>query len=730
MVGSLRYEIASRVADGGTAETFLVRAADRQEPAVLKLFKRREQSPAVVEGFLGQLSAFRNVHHPALVEHLDSGRSLDGRPYLVMERLEGEDLAGHLRRSGPLAPSELIRLLRPTCELLESLGERGLFYPELRASDLFLIGGLPRFEPKLLDAGRAWLGDCGVFRAPECSPGHSGDLRSVVFALGVLMFEALEGRPPFLDDEGDPWQRRMNSSLSSFRGSSVALTGIIERCLSRNPRDRFSGPAELARSFASGGAPIAAESVDRSQPQPAGDESGDEGHGEKVGDLLGSYRLEKLLGEGSMGRVFLARHLLLGRTAAIKVMRPEYARSPTFIDRFFQEAEAVNRISHQHIVEVFDYVKEPPERGGRVYCVMEMLAGVSLTELLQRERLSIYRVLNIARQISLGLDAAHRLGVVHRDIKPDNIFIDSKAAPDFVKILDFGVAKVLSPAASSSPARTREGVIVGTPSYMAPEQAVGFVADHRSDIYSVGAVCYQMLAGRLPFEAATLGQLMAKVIAHPPPPLGSHTPLGEQIPSELAALVMSCLEKDQRRRPETMIKLVEGLAAIQGGGTRRVRKRGWKSVGVSAGAAVATVFALTAFLGLPARNPAEAPVARPEPPAIESPRAQARKPPPENQWVNVRIASNPSGARVIRRDSGAELGLTPLSRPFSPTERDVVLRLELPGLAPVEQTIHPEERQAVEVSMSRVKRAVRKPPTLQGFAERIGNDGLINPFEE
>src|ERR1700687_3141655 len=131
MVGSLRYEIASKMADGDTAETFLVRAADWPEPAVLKLFKGCERSEAVVEGFLGQLSAFRKVRHPALVEHLDSGRSPDGRPYLVMERLEGEDLAGHLCRSGPLAPSELIRLILPVCVLVHSRGPVWLFVTEL-----------------------------------------------------------------------------------------------------------------------------------------------------------------------------------------------------------------------------------------------------------------------------------------------------------------------------------------------------------------------------------------------------------------------------------------------------------------------------------------------------------------------------------------------------------------------------------------------------------------------
>src|SRR5262249_49450881 len=192
-----------------------------------------------------------------------------------------------------------------------------------------------------------------------------------------------------------------------------------------------------------------------------------------------------------------------------------------------------------------------------------MLTGESLAELLAREPISVPRAVNIARQLCAGLQAAHQLGVVHRDIKPDNIFITVRqGAPDFVKILDFGVAKVLSPAGGDGANRTLEAVIVGTPAYMAPEQAAGFAADARSDVYSVGAVCYQMLSGRGPFEGATLGPLMAKVIAHPAPALGLRSVAGEDIPGPLAALVMSCLEKDPKRRPQSMDKLAEGLTSF------------------------------------------------------------------------------------------------------------------------------------------------------------------------
>ncbi len=732
MLGLARYEIVRKVADGSTAETFLARAAELEHPVILKVFKPRDRSEAVIARLMRQLEACREIHHPSIVEHFESGRLPGGRPYLAIEHLEGEDLATHLRRDGPLSTADLIRIVVPVCELLEYLAARGVFYPELRASDVFLAGGLSRFEPKLLDAGRAWLGNCGIFRPLECGPGEDGGLRAEVFGLGVLMYEALEGQPPFIDDERDPWVRKFDASLSLLRGRSVALMGIIDRCLCRDPRDRFASPEELARSITAGWSTAAAISTG-AEPATESLPPAEDLEREKVGDLLGNYHLEKLLGEGSMGRVFLARHRRLGRAAAIKVMRPEYARSPQFIERFFQEAKAVNQISHEHIVEVFDFVDERTERGRRVYCVMEMLEGTSLTELLSRETLSVERSLGIARQLCAGLDAAHRLGVVHRDIKPDNIFItDRQGVADFVKIVDFGVAKVLSPTMTPNSGKTIEGIIVGTPSYMAPEQAAGFSADRRSDIYSVGAVCYEMLAGRVPFEGASFGQLMAKVIAQPAPMLPALTPCGERIPPELAALVMRCLEKDPKRRPQTVAQLRSAFSAIPAAPSSSTSQHFWKWVGVGAGASALAAAAVIAAVRLPDFDRAEAPTPRAELRSTFQ-RSMARMPPSssDSQVVNVRIASEPPGARVIRTDSGTELGFTPLYRPFSRTETDVVLRLELPGHKSIEQTIHPAERPSLEVTMSKLnKQPAKKRQALRGFTNKIGRDGLINPFEK
>jgi serine/threonine-protein kinase len=435
-----------------------------------------------------------------------------------------------------------------------------------------------------------------------------------------------------------------------------------------------------------------------------------------------------------MGRVFLARHTRLDRTAAIKVMRPEYSQSPHFVERFFQEAKAVNQIKHEHIVEVYDFVEERPVQGPpRIYCVMEMLLGCSLAELLQREKLSVSRAVRIARQICAGLEAAHQLRIVHRDIKPDNVFvIDQPGAADFVKIVDFGVAKVLSPTGLSGPVRTLEGVIVGTPSYMAPEQAAGFNADPRADIYSVGAVLYQMLSGRVPFEGASFGQLMAKVIAQPAPPLMIDSASGECIPEGLRTLVMQCLEKDPKRRPATMGKFAGALEPFETP-SQPNRPRPRRKSRLASGAALLSLGALL-FLVRSTYPTEPAPTGVSDQRQSETtgavPAVAHQVGDNEHQLVNVRIASAPPGARVIRADSGDELGFTPLFKRFLTEEREVVLRLELPGHQPIEQTIHPVEGTSVEVKMPPLTRA--KPQrrlAMKGAPERIGHDGLIDPFE-
>ena len=269
---------------------------------------------------------------------------------------------------------------------------------------------------------------------------------------------------------------------------------------------------------------------------------------ERQGDVLGSYALERLLGEGAMGRVWLGRHVKLGRNAAIKVLKAEHTQNSELVGRFFDEARAVNQINHEHIVAIADFVEELEP--ARVYCVMEYLPGESLERRIQKGGLPMAEALSVMRQVCDALDAAHKLGIVHRDVKPDNIFLTTKVDGSlFAKVLDFGVAK-LTPAMKRDPvSTTQQGQLIGTPSYMAPEQLVGLEVDAKADVYAAGTVLYRLLAGHLPFAQDDMGKLTLAVIKEPPRPLPPRTPAGERIGRQLTKTVMACLAKEPHARP-------------------------------------------------------------------------------------------------------------------------------------------------------------------------------------
>ncbi|MBK7858614.1 MAG: serine/threonine protein kinase [Archangiaceae bacterium] len=281
---------------------------------------------------------------------------------------------------------------------------------------------------------------------------------------------------------------------------------------------------------------------------------------ESEAKFLGPYELKELLGEGGMGQVWLAEHKKLERKVAIKLLKPELVRVESQVQRFFDEARAVNKVNHPHIVEITDFVEERDM--GRVWCVMEYLKGNTLKVLGREQTLSIARSVNIVRQVADALDAAHAVGVVHRDIKPDNIFlVDGKGNPDFVKVLDFGVAKLR--AEHSAEGHTDTGEIVGTPAYMSPEQALGQEVDRRSDLYSLGTLLYVLLAGRFPFDGVTAGQLVANIVARQPLPLPQVARSGEVIDDALDRVVMKCLEKSPSRRYPDMRALAEALQPFE-----------------------------------------------------------------------------------------------------------------------------------------------------------------------
>ncbi|OJT17704.1 hypothetical protein BO221_44935 [Archangium sp. Cb G35] len=273
--------------------------------------------------------------------------------------------------------------------------------------------------------------------------------------------------------------------------------------------------------------------------------------------LEGRYRLLSQLGAGGMGVVYLAEHLGLRKSVAVKLLRGELSRDPTFTRRFEQEAIAASQIGHEHIVNVTDLGRTPT---GELFYVMELLEGESLGTLLLRERyLPLWRAVPILTQVCRALEAAHARGIVHRDVKPQNVMLlRRQEQADFVKVVDFGISKVMQGQPASG--LTEAGAILGTANYMAPEQAAGGTVDARADVYSVGVLTYEVCTGTLPFRGDnTFATMLQHLEATAEPPSRRRPDLG--LPPELDALVLSALAKDPAARP-TLEAFRAGLEAL------------------------------------------------------------------------------------------------------------------------------------------------------------------------
>ncbi len=283
-----------------------------------------------------------------------------------------------------------------------------------------------------------------------------------------------------------------------------------------------------------------------------------------IGTLVGGrYRIRRLCGEGGMGRVYEAEHIEIGKRVALKILHPAYSQTPDLVERLKREARAASKISHPNVVDVTDSGTTPD---GSFFFVMEYIEGIELGELIFREkRLEVPRALVITAQVCRALHAAHQVNVIHRDLKPENVLILSRDGQrDFIKVLDFGIAKSGDTEDSNNQSRpsrrlTHPGMTMGTPEYMAPEQATGHPADPRSDVYAVGGILYEMLSGKPPYEGANFMDILNKKANTLPPPLGN---VRADVPAELEALITRTLAKLPAARPQTMEELEREIQQI------------------------------------------------------------------------------------------------------------------------------------------------------------------------
>jgi serine/threonine protein kinase len=391
---------------------------------------------------------------------------------------------------------------------------------------------------------------------------------------------------------------------------------------------------------------------------------------------LGSFRLAERLGDGGMGAVYRAIHDRLGRVVAIKLLHKDLTSDRGLVGRFFAEARAANTIRHEHVVDVYDFV----ESGDDVYFVMEYLKGEDLHDAIHRSTsvpasggslmrprggagMDPARAVPILEQIAAALHATHARNIVHRDLKPENVFLSEKdGRRDFVKIFDFGVAKLDRPDGRS----TVQGAVLGTPEYMAPEQASGGAVDGRADLYSLGCIAYEMLTRRQIFGGGTQPEILVRQMTVTPPPVRTHAP---EVPASLDAAIMRALEKDPGRRPQSALAFAESLARALGreldspaafreplratpaGGARtltsptltlrRPRSARWRWLAL--GAAV-----LTLLMGAVVAAKRRAAVTLAASPVVVRTTA----------LVTVQLQSVPSGAEILD-DRAARLGVTP-----------------------------------------------------------------------
>src|SRR5437763_13859380 len=268
--------------------------------------------------------------------------------------------------------------------------------------------------------------------------------------------------------------------------------------------------------------------------------------------LLGTYRLIAPLGAGGMGEVWRAEDTRLLREVAIKILADHIAHDPEWKARFLREARTIAQLNHPNIATIFAIEQE----GDKVFIVMELIEGESLNTMLARGPMEPREAVRIMRQVAEALEEAHGKGIVHRDIKPDNVIVARRNA----KVLDFGIAKQIGGTNTrDTPALTQGGMIVGTPYYMSPEQALGKSLDQRSDFFSLGVVLYETLAGHRPFVGETMTETMMHIIMTEPPDIGAVAP---RVPRGLREIVVRCLQKHPDRRFGSAGELIEAFDRI------------------------------------------------------------------------------------------------------------------------------------------------------------------------
>lgn len=570
------YEILERLGGGGMGVVYKARDLRLGRLAALKfLSPRLRESTPHHRRLLREAQAASALDHPAICTVYEIGEAEDGQLFISMAFCEGETVKEKLSR-GPLAPRAAIDIAIQVASGLAEAHRRGIVHRDVKPANVIVNAG---GRLKIVDFGVAQLEDqtrltrpgtamgTAAYMAPEQLKGGTVDQRADVWAVGVLLYEMLTGRLPFQGkDDREIMAGVMHQEPEPLGGGLGALGAaafrIVLRALAKNPDARFPAlePMIAELQTLAQGAQVKAESeeleITRIEPSTAGGSAGERSRLSLEstnatgfsGRIVAHYRILEQIGGGGMGVVYKAEDQRLGRTVALKFLPLALSAEAEAKERFLEEARAASALDHPNICTIHE-VGETED--GRLYLSMPCYDGETLRGRLDRGPVPLGEALDIARQTALGLAKAHRQGIVHRDIKPANLMV---TADGVVKILDFGVAKLVGAAVAAGP-----GPLIGTPAYMSPEQARGESVDGRADLWSLGVILYEMLAGRRAVRGDSTQAILYNLHWEAPEPLAEQRP---DLPVEVTGIVDRLLEKDPEKRYATAGEVLADLQRL------------------------------------------------------------------------------------------------------------------------------------------------------------------------
>jgi TOMM system kinase/cyclase fusion protein len=587
------YRVLERLGAGGMGEVYKAWDLSLERFAALKVFTARGRGDdAYKRRFIREARTASILDHPNICTVYEAGETTAGELFIAMAFCPGESLKQLLLRRGSLPVHQAIEVASQVAAGLGQAHEQGVVHRDVKPANIMLAAG--EGQAVVVDFGIARRADHSrltrsgevmgttAYIAPERFLGAEADARSDIWSLGVVLYEMVTGSLPFRsptdrDLVAEILHREIEPMAALRPGIPAELERIVARALAKRPAGRYQRACELgaalrnhdlnaalrddlnalrARDLNAGGAASSAEPAEETVAELAYRLSGASGEapggggGKQVGPTVAHYHILELLGGGGMGVVYKAKDTRLGRCVALKFLPAERTRDPHAKARFMQEARAASALDHPNICTIHE-VGETAD--GQLFLAMACYDGETLKRRLERGALPLAEAIDFGLQTARGLAKAHQQGIVHRDVKPANLMITGDG---IVKILDFGIAKL-----AGATALTRAGSMLGTPAYMSPEQAFGDAVDARTDLWSLGAVLYEMLAGRRPFRGEHEQAVLYSLLHADPEPLDRLRP---ETPPELSRVIGRLLAKEPRQRCQGAAEVIAGLQALAG----------------------------------------------------------------------------------------------------------------------------------------------------------------------